>query len=213
MSGIFITLEGIEGCGKTTQIRLLEEFLKGKNYDVVTTREPGGTRIGDQIRRVLLVSENKEMAPIAELLLYAAARNQHIEEVIKPALERGQVVICDRYADATTAYQGAARKINPEYLVRVHEIATGGLQPQLTLLLDCPPHIGLERAIERNEQSTLHDREDRFEKESLEFHESVRQGYLRIANNEPDRLRVIDATRAPESIHQDIVKEVMRVLS
>ncbi|MFH1874404.1 MAG: dTMP kinase [Pseudomonadota bacterium] len=213
MAGIFITLEGIEGCGKTTQIRKLEAFLKERNYDVVLTREPGGTKIGDQIRRILLLTENKGMFPITELLLYAAARNQHVEEVIAPALKKGKIVLCDRYADATYAYQGAARKIKMSFLEELHKIAAGGLKPQLTLVLDCPAEQGLTRARQRNDREMTKNIEDRFEQEDLDFHEKVRQGYLELAKKEPERIIIVDASQGLDVIHQDIVKQVMRVLS
>jgi len=212
MSGIFITFEGTEGCGKTTQIRLLEDFLKLRSHDALLTREPGGTRIGDQIRKILLSVENRSMYPIAELFLYAAARNQHVEEVIRPALRDGKIVLCDRFADATTAYQGAARKINRDYLVQVHQIATGGLKPDLTILLDCPAEIGLRRAWERNEREKISGKEDRFEQEAVEFHERVREGYLAIANEEPSRVRVVNATEPVDLVHQRIVQEVMKTV-
>ncbi len=212
MSGFFITFEGIEGCGKTTQILLLRDFLRTRNYDAVLTREPGGTSIGDQIRKVLLLSENKSMRPITELLLYAAARNQHVEEIIMPSLEVGKVVLCDRYADATTAYQGAARKIKNEFLTELHDIATGGLQPNLTILFDCPANLGLERAKVRNEEEKKTGVEDRFEEELLDFHERVRAGYLNIAKKEPNRVKVIDATLPPKAVHQRVIIEVMKLL-
>ncbi len=212
MAGTFITLEGIEGCGKTTQIRKLDIFLKERNFEIILTREPGGTTIGDQIRRILLLTENKGMFPVAELLLYAAARNQHVEEVIKPALGKGQVILCDRYADATYAYQGAARKINLEFLDQLHQIAADDLKPKLTLLLDCPAELGLGRARKRNDLNQSKDVEDRFEQEDLDFHENVRQGYLDLANKEPERIKIINASQTENLIHQDIVEQVMKVL-
>lgn len=212
MPGNFITFEGIEGCGKTTQIRLLEEFLKLKGYHVLLTREPGGTRIGDQIRKILLSAENRGMFPVAELFLYAAARNQHVEEVILPALKEGRVILCDRFADATVAYQGAARKIENSFLEQVHKIATGGLKPNLTLILDCPADVGLKRAKIRNEKNEVAGVEDRFEQERIEFHEQVRQGYLDIAKKEPSRVKIINAMEPVQIVHRQIVQEIMRVL-
>jgi len=212
MSGLFITFEGTEGCGKTTQIRLLEDFLKLRSHDTLLTREPGGTRIGDQIRRILLSVENRTMIPIAELFLYAAARSQHVQEVIKPALKDGRIVLCDRFADATTAYQGAARKIEKEFLIQVHKIATGGLEPNLTILLDLPAEVGLKRAWERNERERISGREDRFEQEAIEFHERVREGYLEIAREDPSRVKVINALEPVDTIHQRVVQEVMRIV-
>ena len=149
---------------------------------------------------------------MAELFLYAAARNQHVEQVIKPALNEGKVVLCDRFADATTAYQGAARRIETTFLEQVHHRATGGLKPDLTLILDCPADVGLKRAKKRNVENAMEGVEDRFEREALEFHENVRQGYLEIARKEPDRVKVIDATKPKENVHQRIVQEVMRAI-
>lgn len=212
MKGLFITFEGIEGSGKTTQIRLLAGALKRQGHDVVETREPGGTTIGERIRSVLLDAAHHAMAPIAELLLYAAARNQHVEEVILPALSAGRTVLCDRYADATTAYQGAARNIDPQILRNVHAIATEGLWPDLTVLLDLPANDGLARAIDRNRKSADAAREDRFEREALAFHERVRAGYLAIAKTEPARFAVIDARDSVEELHQKVVAAVQAFL-
>jgi dTMP kinase len=208
MKGTFITFEGIEGCGKTTQIKMLAEVLRGNGRDIVLTREPGGTTIGERIRSVLLDAAHRQMAPIAELLLYAAARNQHVGEVILPALEAGKTVLCDRYADATTAYQGAARNIDPAVLRSVHEVATEGLWPALTVLLDLPASEGLGRARERNLKDAEASREDRFEREALEFHESVRAGYLAIAKAEPKRFAVIDASGSTEEVHDRILSAI-----
>ncbi len=208
MKGAFITFEGIEGCGKSTQIKLLAESLRGKGLDIVLTREPGGTTISERIRSVLLDSSHSSMAPITELLLYAAARNQHVEETILPAIESGKTVLCDRYADATTAYQGAARRIDASILKEVHTIATGGLWPDLTLLLDLPADSGLSRARERNSRDSTLAGEDRFEREKLEFHERVRTGYLSIAREEPNRVIVVDATRSIEEIQSDVMSAI-----
>jgi dTMP kinase len=208
MPGQFITFEGIEGCGKTTQIRMLAERLKANGRDVVLTREPGGTEIGERIRSVLLDSAHDEMAPITELLLYAASRTQHIAEVIAPAIRAGKLVLCDRYSDATSAYQGAARRIPAELIKAVHAIATGGLMPDLTLLLDCPAGVGLARARERNERIVHSSRMDRFERETAEFHELVRQGYLAAAAAEPRRFVVVDAAGSIEDAHGKILSAV-----
>ena len=208
MKGLFITFEGIEGCGKSTQIQLLADKLHALGRHVVLTREPGGTAIGERIRAVLLDSSHTAMAPITELLLYAAARHQHLREVICPALEHGHVVLCDRYADATTAYQGAARRIDPEAIRNLHAIATGGLDPDLTILLDCPAGDGLARARARNAQSAHASQHDRFEREELAFHERVRAGYLAIAEAEPQRMRVIDARGTTEEVAGRIATEL-----
>lgn len=212
MAGIFITFEGTEGCGKTTQIHKLEEFLKLRSHDIVVTREPGGTNIGDQIRKILLSVENRGMFPIAELFLYAAARSQHVDEVISPALKEGKIVLCDRFADATTAYQGAARMIGRDFLSQIHNIAAHNLKPDLTIVLDCPAEVGLKRAWERNEREMISGKEDRFEQETVQFHEKVRNGYLEIARTEPDRVKVINACESKETVHQKVVQEVMRIV-
>ncbi len=149
MRGKFITFEGIEGCGKTTQIGLLDKWLRSKGYRTLLTREPGGTPIGEKIRNILLAPRFQEMFPITELLLYAAGRHQHIQEVILPALKEGKIILCDRFADATQAYQGGARKIDPKFLTALHSLAVGSLKPHLTILLDCPVATGLKRIQKR----------------------------------------------------------------
>ena len=213
MRGKFITFEGIEGCGKTTQIALLADALRSDGHNIVLTREPGGTVIGERIRQVLLDGAHSAMAPLAELFLYAAARNQHVEEVILPALEAGKTVLCDRYADATTAYQGTARDLDPEILAEVHRIATEGLWPDLTVLLDLPAQEGLTRALERNRKCAESSKEDRFEREALEFHERVRAGYLEIARKDPNRVVVTDATGSVEDLHKRVLSTVNDFLS
>lgn len=195
---LFITFEGIEGCGKSTQIRLLEGHLQKRGLPVLRTREPGGTPVGEKIRQVLLNRDFKEMGPVTELLLYAAARAQHIDQVIRPALQAGKTVLCDRYADATEAYQGYARGLDKTLLKMLHKIAAGNLKPDLTFLLDCPVELGLARVRERN----------RFEEEAAAFHEKVRQGYLHVARGEPKRIKVIDAGGSVETIHRKIIAYV-----
>ena len=202
MKGRFITFEGIEGCGKSTQIRKFTEFLRSKGFDVLLTREPGGTEIGDQVRGILLNPKNTAMSPMAELLLYAAARAQHVEEKIRPALEVGKIVISDRYADATTAYQGTARNLPPETLKKLHEIATGNLVPEKTFLLDLPAEAGLKRAIDRNNAKGT---EDRFENEKIQFHKKVRAGYLALAKTEPERFVIIDASGSVNDTFNQII--------
>lgn len=199
---IFITFEGIEGCGKSTQIKLLESYLKSKGIPTFLTREPGGTAIGEKIRQVLLNKDFKEMHPTTELLLYAAARSQHIHQVILPALKGGKIVLCDRYADATSAYQGDARGINKTLLKNIHKIATDNLKPSLTFLLDCAVEIGLGRAQDRN----------RFEEEKVSFHKKVRKGYLKIAKAEPKRVKIIDATQTRDAVHQKIIAYVEKYI-
>jgi dTMP kinase len=187
----FITFEGIEGCGKTTQVRLLSELLVKQGYSVVVTREPGGCLIADKIRAILLDADNKALVPLAELFLYAAARVQHVEEVIRPALEADRIVICDRYTDATTAYQGYGRSLDLGLIRELNRLAAAATIPDLTILLDCPEEIGLQRAMARI-LATQGAREERFEQESLRFHSAVRQGYLKLAAAEPDRFAILD---------------------
>jgi dTMP kinase len=210
---MFITLEGIEGSGKTTQIKRLVSWLEAKGYECISTREPGATNIGEKIRAILLDSNHTAMVPITELLLYEADRAQHLREVIMPALEADKVVVSDRFFDATTAYQGYARGFDLELIEKLHDIVVGQLKPDLTIVLDLAVDIGLKRAWQRIENQTNGAREDRFEKEALAFHEKVRQGYLTLAGLEPERFRVVDASGDPDSIHQDIVGVVFRSLS
>ena len=205
---MFITFEGIEGSGKTTQIKLLVPVLQAKGYDCVFTREPGATEIGEKIRAILLDASHTAILPLTELLLYEADRAQHVHEVIKPALAANKVVVADRFFDATIVYQGYARGFDLELIQQIHRIVLGGLTPDLTIILDLPVHVGLERAWERiNSRSDLP--EDRFEKEDIAFHEKVRQGYLTLAGNEPKRFQVIDASRDAEAVHRDIVDVVL----
>lgn len=209
MTGAFITLEGIEGCGKTTQARILEDFLKLRGHRVLLTREPGGTPIGEGIRKILLNADNAGMDPHVELLMYEAARAQHIREVIRPALEKGSVVLCDRFTDATLAYQGGGRGLSHPLIRELNHLVCGGIKPQLTLLLDCPAEVGLARAQGRGAALEKEAREDRFEKEALLFHEKVREGYLAIARAEPGRVQVIDGTKDVDAVHQMISAAVL----
>ena len=195
---LFITLEGIEGSGKSTQIRRLADYLNKRGLPVLLTREPGGCVIADAVRAILLDPKNQAMTARTELLLYAAARSQHVEQVILPALAAGTTVLCDRFFDATTAYQGGGRGLDGELIAQLNAIATGGLQPDLTLLLDFPAEEGLSRARHRNQQDNLLD-EGRFELEALDFHRRVRQRYLELAQREK-RFRVIDACGSAEEV-------------
>ena len=203
---MFITLEGPEGAGKTTQLRALADFLRGCGHDVVTTREPGGTPIGDQIRHVLHDTANAAMSPTAELLLYAASRAQLVAEVIQPALAAGRVVLCDRYADSTMAYQGYGRGLDRDALAALTAVATGGLRPDLTLLLDLDVARGLARRRDEGEEM------NRLDLETLEFHRRVREGYLTLAAAEPARWRIIDADRPPAAVQADIRRVVLERL-
>jgi len=202
---VFISFEGIEGCGKTTQVELLAKFLSHRSIHYVVTREPGGTHLGKLIRQMLLDPAHTEMEPLTELFLYAADRAQHIAQVIRPALESHQWLICDRFADATTVYQGYGRDQDLPFIRQLNEMATQGIWPRLSLLLDCPVEIGLDRARQRIMETSLGGREDRFEQQDLAFHQKVREGYLKIAAQNPYRFRVLDATLEQEQLHQEIV--------
>ena len=209
----FITFEGIEGCGKTTQIQLLKECLEKRGYTVVATREPGGTQIGDTIRRILLDSKNSNIDIKTELLLYQAARAQHIKDVIQPSLAEGSIVLCDRFTDATLAYQGYAQDIHPDFIETLNQFATGNLIPDLTILIDCPVEIGLRRARDRMAAQRATDREDRFEEKDLDFHQAVRLGYLQIAENNSSRFYIVDGREDPDSAHRSIQSAVLKVIA
>ncbi len=210
---MFITFEGIEGSGKTTQIGLLIAWLEAKGYRCVPTREPGATKIGGKIRAILLDSNHADMLSTTELLLYEADRAQHVREVILPALESGKVVISDRFSDATTVYQGYARGLDLAFIETLHHVVLSGLKPDLSIVLDLPVEAGLERAWQRIAGQTTGPREDRFEKEDLAFHERVRQGYLTLKKLESKRFSVVDASRDVRTIHQDIIGLVANRLS
>ncbi len=202
---MFISFEGIEGCGKTTQAELLAQLLSQRGISHVITREPGGTRVGKLIRGILLDPAHNEIDPLAELFLYAADRAQHTAEVIRPALEARQWVICDRFADATTVYQGYSRGQDLNLIQQLNLWATRGLWPSLSLILDCPVEIGLDRARRRIMDTALSGLEDRFEQQDLSFHQKVREGYLELAGQFPERFRVLDATMGLEQLHEEIV--------
>ncbi len=202
--GIFITFEGIEGCGKSTQAERVRDFLIEKGFEVVLTREPGGSGIGEKIRDILLDPANQAMVPLTELLLYEASRHQHLVEVIEPALEAGKAVISDRFYDASTAYQGYARGLDINDVERLNLIATGGKRPDLTIILDLPVGDGLKR-IGRNP--------DRIEGEAVEFHERVRAGYLEIAAREPERVKVVDGSGSIEETFAKVRAPVENLLA
>lgn len=199
MKGLFISFEGIEGTGKSTQARLLAEYLSGKGFTVLKTAEPGGTAISMKIRELLLSLDSTGMDPVTELLMYNAARVQHISEVIMPALERGEIVITDRFSDSTVAYQGYGRGISLALIDSLDMIATNKLRPHLTILLDIDVETGLQRNREINKC-------DRMELEDIEFHLKVRQGFIKIAEKETERVRMIDCSEPLEEVHRRAVE-------
>jgi len=203
MKKLFITIEGVEGSGKSTQIKLLKTALKKRGFPVFITREPGGTKISDQIRKILLSKKNRQMVPLCELLLYEASRAQHVAERIRPALKRGKIVISDRFYDATSAYQGVVRGISRKWVEKLNLFATSGLKPDLTLILDCPVQKGFYRL--RLRKKSL----DRLEQEKRSFHERVRTAYLLLASSDPRRIKVINGNREPEKVHENILKLVL----
>ncbi|MFA5517269.1 MAG: dTMP kinase [Desulfuromonadales bacterium] len=204
---LFITFEGIEGSGKTTQIRRLAAALQSSGREVLVTREPGGCPIADAIRGILLDPASAALVPRAELLLYAAARAQHVDEVIRPALQAGQTVLCDRFIDATVAYQGNGRGLDLDLIHDLNRLASGGARPDLTILFDLPAAAGLKRARRRNIVQSLQ-LEERFERESLAFHSRVREGYLQLAQRET-RFRVVDATGSEEEVAERVSAVVL----
>jgi dTMP kinase len=207
---IFITFEGIEGSGKTTQIQMLSNHLEEQGLEHLLTREPGGTPIGDHIRRLVLNPAHNDMTPTCELLLYTAARAQHVEQVIRPALEQGRIVLCDRFTDATLAYQGYARGLPLGVIRHLHEIEVLSLRPNLTILFDIEAREALTRA--RSRDHTRSDDETRFEQEDLAFHERVRAGYLDLARREAGRFAVIDASGSVADVHPRVLAAIQRFL-
>jgi len=204
---LFITFEGVEGSGKTSQIQHLKKYLTQKGIPYRVTREPGGSPIGEKVRKILLDPEHREMVPATELLLYEAARAQHVKEVLKPLLKKGGIILCDRFCDATLAYQGYGRRIDLKWIARLNRLASQGVKPDVTFLLDCPSVVGLNRAIQRN-RTLRQEREERFEKEEIQFHHRVRKGYLAIARKEPHRVKVIDTREGEEKVFEKIRKIV-----
>jgi len=209
---MFITLEGIEGSGKTTQMSRLVEFLEDRGMGCVATRQPGGTLIGENIRSILLDPANGALEPLAELLLYMADRAQHINELIRPALKAGETVICDRYFDATLVYQGFARGLSIELIEQLHQLLFDNLKPDVTLLLDLSPQVGLERAWHQLNTGQRSGDESRFEAEAVAFHEKVRAGYLELARLEPDRFRIVDAAKSQDQVFAAIRSILMSIL-
>jgi dTMP kinase len=215
--GRFITFEGLDGCGKSTQLAKLAAALPARGLPVVVTREPGGTPTGEKIRQLLLDTNTSSLAPLAELALMFAARTQHIAEVIQPALGEGKIVLCDRFTDSSEAYQGGGRKLGSEAVLALHRILCGNLQPDLTILMDSDVATSVDRARRRNRlHSTKSGRgrsdENRFEQENRAFFGRVRSAYLAIAAREPQRVVVVDARGTPEATHRQIVEVLRRKL-
>jgi dTMP kinase len=210
---MFITLEGIEGSGKTTQMAHIARFLESRGRTCVQTREPGGTGIGEKLRAILLDPAHHHLAPGAELLLYTADRVQHVQEVVAPALETGRTVLCDRFFDATLVYQGYARGLDRHLVQTLHNLLLGGLKPDLTLLLDLDPEAGLRRAWRQLDSGSRGNGESRFEKEALAFHRKVRAGYLELARQAPGRFRVIDAAGCIDDVRDAVCRAVEEVLA
>lgn len=206
---LFITFEGPDGSGKTTQLQFLAEHLQRQGHHVLCTREPGGTAIGDQIRHILHDINNTDMAPLAEILLYSASRAQLVAQVIKPVLARGGIVLCDRYADSTYAYQGYGRGLDLDALRMITNFATQNLRPDLTIYLDLPVEVGLRRKQQAN--AAGQGEWNRMDQLTLDFHKRVRQGYLTMAQAGPSRWLVIDAGQSVSQIHQAICKAVARI--
>ena len=208
MASAFITFEGIDGCGKSTQLRMLASELRLRGQEVVATREPGGTPLGLRVRQLVLDSE-EHVDPLAELLLYAADRAQHVRTHVRPALDSGHVVLSDRYADATVAYQGAGRGFPPELVAELVVLATGGLMPDLTLIFDLPVDESQRRQARRTSKGIA---ADRLDAEDAAFHTRVRDAYLRIAAAEPDRVHVIDASGSVQETQSQVMRTVMPFL-
>jgi dTMP kinase len=208
---LFITFEGVEGSGKTTQIQRLKKYLTQKGISCKLTREPGGCPIGEKVRKILLNPDHREMVPLSELLLYEAARAQHVKEVIEPFLKKGGVVLCDRFSDATIAYQGYGRKMDLRWIERLNHFSSRGIKPDVTFLLDCPSDVGLKRALKRN-RTLKQEKEERFEKEKIQFHQRVRKGYLALAQKEPRRVKVIDTRQGEDNVFNKIRKTVDKLI-
>lgn len=202
--GLFVTFEGPEGCGKSTQIRLLKSYLQGEGWDVLDTREPGSTPIGERVRAILLDPTCAEMVPTTEFLLFSAARAQHVAQVIRPHLARGGVVLCDRYADSSLAYQGYGHQLDLEMVRQITHFATGGLVPDVTFYLDVPVEVGLRR-----KSGGSGDAWDRIEQKGIAYHERVRSGYLTMAAADPGRWVVVDATQSVERV-QELIRAALR---
>jgi len=207
----FVTFEGVEGSGKTTQVRLVAEHYSGRGVSVLTTREPGGTELGNELRALLLQARKEALSPMAELLLMEAARAQHFTHVLSPAMDKYQLVLCDRFTDATLAYQSGGRGLDRDFIALLNEKSADRLHPDLTILLDLSPQEALRRAlgrIHRQKNRSADGVEDRFEQEALSFHERVREAYMDLAKKEPGRFVVVDGTRPIGEVKEAICKRV-----
>ncbi|MFT9497017.1 dTMP kinase [Anaerosolibacter sp.] len=205
MRGLFITVEGPDGSGKTTQIKKIKEYFTVKGYEVITTREPGGTRIGEKVREIILDKNHVEMDNITEALLYAASRAQHVAEVIKPAVAAGKIVICDRFVDSSLVYQGVGRNLGVALVEGINQVAIQGIMPDITLLFKLSPQIGIQRKFKQGN-------EDRLEREKLDFHQQVYEGYMQLETLYPQRIRGIDASKTIQEVHEEIVGYIEELL-
>lgn len=197
--GLFITFEGADGCGKSTQLKMTAEYLQNKGYEVISTRDPGGTPLGSKIREILLHHDGK-VATYCELFLYLADRAQHIDEKIIPALQEGKVILCDRYVDSTLAYQGYARGVDTEEILKLNNIVAKNLMPDLTFVFDVSTEVAEQRVVKRTNEA-----KDRMESEAKEFHHKVRAGFLDLAEKYPERIKVINANQEIEKVHADLI--------
>ncbi len=211
MAGLFITIEGPDGAGKSTQVKLLADYLRKLGLEVILTREPGGTDLAEKIRELMLAPTGETVAPMTEVLLYAASRAQHVEGLIKPALARGAVVISDRFVDSSVAYQGFGRGLGVDEVWQINQWALGGLLPSLTIILDLELFIGRQRTAERDQKQA--GGPDRLEQENLEFHQKVRDGFLSLAKQDPKRIHVVPAAGSVEQVFQSILLLVNPLLA
>jgi dTMP kinase len=210
VSGLFITFEGPDGAGKSTQLQRLASFLENKDIAILCTREPGGTNISDQIRHIILHPEHKEMVEKAEILLYAASRAQHVKEKIKPALEEGKIVLCDRFVDASVAYQGYGLGYGEDKILQINDFATGGLTPDRTYMIDLPPEKGRARMSSRK-NNEFEQELDRIEQKEIQYHKQVRHGFHQLSQDN-DRILLIDGQQSIEKIHDIINKDITHLL-
>ncbi|MCB9498275.1 MAG: dTMP kinase [Bacillales bacterium] len=208
MTGKFISFEGTDGSGKTSVIKEVERYLKVAGYDVVTTREPGGVSISEQVRNVIHDTENKEMDPVCEALLYAASRRQHLVQKVIPLLKEGKIVLCDRYIDSSLAYQGYARGIGIEKVKEINEFAIDGIYPDLTLFINVRPEVGLQRIFEHQASHEI----NRLDEESIEFHKRTHEGYLILAKMYPDRIKDVEGERSIKEVANDCFKLIKGIL-